>query len=325
MSKLYVQSSASVLGYSDALAGSDAGIGGSISGSLFCDGYSRLVGGLSLSASLQSGSGFQVSQSFDRGVNWSLLSACQTLAAGASPFSYEIVGDAVMVKLSNGSSANTIRTLWRALPIQAPDKVSWSSGSVVVSSGSTVVTNQVSASISGGSVAMLAGENHFGEVGGRTTVISACVTRPNDSASYVAGDMWANATTNGTLLRFPSCARKDNGSGIIAQVLCVNSASLATQPQINLWLFDNVVTSPSDNAPFALTDAEIEYTLGVTELSTWFAGGSTLNSLAQVRNVDIPFVCQSACNSLWGIPVVMNSCSPAAQQNLQFRLGILQD
>ncbi len=189
----------------------------------------------------------------------------------------------------------------------------------------TSVEGQVSASISGGSVAMLAGENHIGEVGGRTTVVSACVTRPNDSASYVTGDMWANATTNGTLLRFPNCARKDNGSGVIVQVLCANSASLATQPQINLWLFDNVVTSPSDNAPFALTDVDIERTLGITELSTWFAGGSTLNSLAQVRNVDIPFVCQSACNSLWGIPVVMNSCSPAAQQNLQFRLGILPD
>ncbi len=413
MSKLYVQSSASLLDYSGALAGSNAGIGGSTSGSLYCDGYTRLIGGLFLAASLQSGSGFQVHQSVDGGTTWDIISACNTLAAGASTFSYEIFGDAVKVKLSNGSSANTVRTLWRVLPIQSPDKVSWSSGSVTVSSGSVVVTggslallsgvndagivhvgtgtcsmgavtqsagsnlhtvletststigsvtqsagsnfhamletstsnigivlvgtgacaignivniqNQISASISGGSAALLAGENHIGEIGGKTVVVTACFPREVNTTQYAIGDMWASASTNGTLVRLPNCARKDGGSGVIDRLVLVDSASQATMPQLNLFIFDNVITSPSDNAPFPLTDAEAEKIVAVIPVTSWYAGGSTLNAVSIVTNLTVPFVCQSGCNSLWAVPVLQNTYTPLSAENLTARIGILDD
>lgn len=295
MSKLHVQSSASVLDYSGTLAGCNAGIGASISGSLYCNGYSRLVGGLYLAASLQSGSGFQVQQSFDSGTNWDSLSTCQALAAGTSSFSYEIYGDAVRVYVSNGSSANTVRTLWRVLPIQAPD------------------------------TSLKTGESHIGEVGGKTVVVSACLVRETNTTAYAIGDVWINASTNATLVRLPSCARKNNGSGVIMHAVLTDSASAATMPQFNLFLFDNVITAPSDNSPFALTDAEIETCVGIVEVTSWFAGGSTLNALAQARNLNMPFVCQSACNSLWAVPVLTNAYTPTSAENLELRLGVSQD
>ena len=330
MSKLYVQQSASVLDYSGALAGSNAGIGGSISGSLYCNGFSRLVGMLTLTASLQSGSGFQVLQSADSGTNWDLKSACQTLAAGTSPFSFEILGDAVKVLVSNGSSANTVRTLWRVIPIQSPDlparlSASISGGSVIATSGSIVVTNQISASVSGGSIASLAGENHIGEIGGRTTVVTACFPRDANTTQYAIGDMWASGSTNGTLVRLPGCARKNNGSGVIDRIVLIDSASQATMPQLYLYIFDNVITSPSDNAPFPLTDAEAETIIGVIPVTSWYPGGSALNAISVVSNLTIPFVCQSACNSLWAIPVLQNTYTPTSAENLTARIGILQD
>ncbi len=381
MSKLYVQSSASVLDYSGAIAGCNNGAGASISGSLYCNGYSRLVGGLYLAASLESASGFRVMQSFDGGTNWDLKSACITLAAGTSSFSYEIFGDAVKVNIANGSTANTFRTLWRVLPIQSPDKVSWSSGSVVVSSGSGVITagsvvitaaslssasvtvlspagsnlhailessgsdvgivhvgtgtcsmgsvtsieGQVSASLSGGSAALLASESHIGEVGGKTVIVTACFPRDANTTQYAIGDMWASGSTNGTLVRLPSCARKNNGSGVIDRIVLIDSASQATMPQLYLYIFDNVITSPSDNAPFPLTDAEAETIIGVIPVTSWYPGGSTLNAISVVSNLTIPFVCQSACNSLWLVPVLQNTYTPTSAENLTARIGILQD
>jgi hypothetical protein len=119
MSKLYAQHSASVWSATGTLSGSDAGIGGSISGS-FAFGspaYARLVGTIYLSASTQSGSGWQVWQSSDGGQNWDCKSACSVLAAGGSGLSYEVVGNAVMIKISNGSSANSYRTSWWLRPV----------------------------------------------------------------------------------------------------------------------------------------------------------------------------------------------------------------
>lgn len=117
MSKIFVQNMNEVLRYSGSLTGVAAGIGGSAAGSAFCKGNSRLVGTLYLSASLQSASGLQVWQSADGGSNWDVKSACITLAAGASTFEYDLRGDAVKVYISNGSSTNTVRTLWQVVPI----------------------------------------------------------------------------------------------------------------------------------------------------------------------------------------------------------------
>ena len=118
MAKVHLQENKEVLRASQALTGSDAGIGESVSGSYFSQGNSVLTGMLSISASLESGSGFQVLQSCDRGLNWDINSVKSSLAAGASPFTFDLTGDAVKIVLTNGSSANTIRTLWQVTPVR---------------------------------------------------------------------------------------------------------------------------------------------------------------------------------------------------------------
>lgn len=119
MSKIYVQSAVSVWSETGTLTGSDAGIGGSTAGSLAFNApaYARLVGSIYLSASTQAGSGIQIFQSADGGTNWDVRSACVAAAAGGSGFAYEVLGNAVKIKISNGSSPNTYRANFWLRPV----------------------------------------------------------------------------------------------------------------------------------------------------------------------------------------------------------------
>jgi hypothetical protein len=84
---------------------------GSMSGSLVSVGHSKLIGTLysSMSAAIGAGSGINVFQSSDYGQNWDLLSASYPIkAVTASPFSIDIVGNAVKIQVWTGASAASI-------------------------------------------------------------------------------------------------------------------------------------------------------------------------------------------------------------------------
>lgn len=359
MGKVFAQHTGSAWNFSGSIATSTS----ANSGVFNTQGYQRLIGAIYSSASLTSGCGLQIFQSIDSGTNWDIVDKFAPAATGASVYDIEVIGNRMLISASpGGTSLTAFRALFYLQPIGTGKTLKTSSSAI---GDITNILNRVSASISGGSVALLAGANdaglvhvgtgtcimgmvqlatggssfgsgslasaipageaHIGEIGGKTVAVSACVTRPADSASYIAGDMWADATTNASILRFPGCARIDGGAGVINSLIVANSASLTTQPQIYLWLFKSAITSPSDNAPFPMTNVEVEKCVGMIDFTSWYAGGSTLNSISYQRNLNIPFVCSTGCTSLWGVPVVMNSCSPTSGQNLQFRATIFQD
>ena len=116
MSKLYVQQTETVLSSSAILLAT-----GSISGSLTCEGYAKLVGIVysSMSAAAGAGSGVNVMQSLDYGANWDALSASNPIkAVTGSTFDIPIYGNAIKVQIWNGaSSASVFRTNWYLRPI----------------------------------------------------------------------------------------------------------------------------------------------------------------------------------------------------------------
>lgn len=76
---------------------------GASSGSLICDGYSKLVGFITTDASLVAACGLKLRQSVDGGTNWDYVSASDTVAEGGSAAcSVEIIGDAVRVDVVTG-------------------------------------------------------------------------------------------------------------------------------------------------------------------------------------------------------------------------------
>ena len=107
MAKIYAQQPEYVLlSTSTALVAT-----GSMSGSLVSLGHSKLLGTFysSMSAAVGAGSGINVLQSANYGATWDLLSASYPIkAVTASPFSVDIVGNAVKVQVWTGASAASI-------------------------------------------------------------------------------------------------------------------------------------------------------------------------------------------------------------------------
>jgi len=94
---------------------------GSMSGSAVSLGHSKLIGTFysSMSAAIGAGSGINIFQSADYGLNWDLLSASYPIkAVTSSPFSIDITGNAVKVQVWTGASAASIvRTAFYLRPV----------------------------------------------------------------------------------------------------------------------------------------------------------------------------------------------------------------
>jgi hypothetical protein len=98
---------------------------------------------------------------------------------------------------------------------------------------------------------------------GKNHTISAAYTRPNDATTYAAGDVIADSTSAPTILTFNRATLDRGGMGIIQSGVLVSSASVATKPDLELWLFDTAIVMDNDNAVYTPTDAEMLTLIGV--------------------------------------------------------------
>lgn len=114
MAKLYIQNAASVFSLTGSMAD-----GASTAGSILCDGYATLVGGFRSDVASETGSGFRIEQSFNRGANWDVISAsCVATASAASSFNVDVRGNALRVVVKNGATvASAIRSYFYVRPI----------------------------------------------------------------------------------------------------------------------------------------------------------------------------------------------------------------
>lgn len=174
-----------------------------------------------------------------------------------------------------------------------------------------------------------AGENHIGEVGGRTRVISATLTRPADTTAYASGDAVTNSTSSPAAITFDGCARIANGSGVIVGVTMVDSANQSTAGLFELWLFDTTYTPDNDNSPFTPTDAECATLVGIVPLNLAYVGDATAgaggNRVYIASNLNIPFQCTGGADDLYGALVARNAYTPVSAEAFTIRLRILQD
>lgn len=170
-----------------------------------------------------------------------------------------------------------------------------------------------------------AGENHLGEVGGKTAIVSASVTRPANTTQYAAGDAVTDSTSAPTRITFASIARVNNGSGVIVAATLIDSVNAGTKGQFELWLFDTSVTPDNDNSAFTPTDAECETLIGVIPFNVWYVGDSGSNAVAPVQGLSIPFKCTGGADDIFGLLVVRNAYTPASAEKFTVRLSVLQD
>lgn len=165
-------------------------------------------------------------------------------------------------------------------------------------------------------------------------IIRASQTRPNDTTAYTANDAVSNSTSSPVAITFSNMARYNGGGGIIKKALLHDQGNQATRGEFELWLFEGSAapTATNDNAAFSVLNVPLEKIVGVITFAVAnafvgaSAGGSSGNNIyhgtlgASERNLDIPYKCDDATTSLFGLMVVRNAYTPLANEVFRFSL-----
>lgn len=159
----------------------------------------------------------------------------------------------------------------------------------------------------------------------RPFVRTITFTRPSDTTQYSAGDGVSDATTTATAATFvlPSMAHVGMG-GIIKSVMLHKSDDDLTGADFDIYFFDTqpVATGWDDNAALAITDAEWKNCIGFVALTGSSDGRSvTTGNVYNKTNLDLPYECVAASNSLYVVVVARGTYTPASGEVFTIRVG----
>lgn len=134
-------------------------------------------------------------------------------------------------------------------------------------------------------------------VGGKSTIISATLTRPANTTAYAAGDEMTD--TGGAILTLTGIARAAGLGGTIDGIYCAVSSNAATKPIFDLYLYDTTSTPQTDNAAFAPSDAVQDTGIAVIPLASFSVGdatASTGNFQMDTGSICVPFLTSGSAN-----------------------------
>lgn len=157
---------------------------------------------------------------------------------------------------------------------------------------------------------------------GKTVGVSAIVTKaPTLSVGGAAatGDYVGASTTPES---FANAVRVSGSTGVLKSITITDKLTTAAV-DLELWLFSATFTAPTDNAAWAISDADQLNCLGVIELDSakWYA-----NSNGKVfTDHTLGLVIKPAATSLFFALVARGTTPAWATGDLQISLGILQD
>lgn len=153
------------------------------------------------------------------------------------------------------------------------------------------------------------------------TTVSTDVTRPANTTTYAINDALADTTPTSGGFTFTSAARKSGGSGIITDMMVSFEEDAATPLQGELHIFDTSVTAITDNAAYAISDAEGKTLVGIIPFALVDNGNQ---GVAHVQNLSIGFTCVGSAN-LRFLVKVKNGYVPTTNSSvITFRLKIVQ-
>lgn len=161
-----------------------------------------------------------------------------------------------------------------------------------------------------------AGENHLGEVGGKT--ISKSVTLSTDTAAYVSGDLIADTQ------QVDGFFRKADGTGIINSITIVDEEAQGVAMYV---LFHKTSTSMgSENSAPSISDANASAGIqGMVAIATtdWVTISGT--KVACIRNIGLPVIAASGTDDLY-VSVVNSTGTPDWDaDSLVMHIGALLD
>ncbi len=149
---------------------------------------------------------------------------------------------------------------------------------------------------------------------------TASLTRPANTTQYAVGDVITGTTA--AALPF----NLGTSQGRIRSAMLIDGAYQTTKPDIDLILFDSLITLAADNAAFAPTDAEMATAIGVISFFganmrggdlTAGAGG---NGIVPVDGLDI--LLSGEGSIIYGVLVARNTYTPVSAETFTVRLGV---
>lgn len=153
---------------------------------------------------------------------------------------------------------------------------------------------------------------------------STLFTRPADTTAYAAQDVVSNSTTAPTLLQFSGAARANGGSGIILSARHLKSGTTLASYRLHLYR-NNAVTPINDNAQFPLLFANRANRIGFIDFNHATGGTGSDCSHALSTYVGMPFICDAAVSSLFGILTTTTAYTPASGEQHFIELAIGQN
>jgi len=143
------------------------------------------------------------------------------------------------------------------------------------------------------------------------SVGSVQIQRPANTTAYAANDAWADTTPTSGGFSITGAAFASGGYGQLHELVLTSDADPATLLQGEIWIFNQSVTAVTDNAAFAITDAEARTLMGIVPfVMISSAGGSGANSVAYIPNIGMIYNC-SGSTSLRFLVKVKNAYTPA--------------
>lgn len=168
------------------------------------------------------------------------------------------------------------------------------------------------------------GENHLGEVGGRTVLIEATLIRPADTVAYTANDAIADSTSVPTAITFPNISRIGSGSGLILTFKLTKS-TITANTAFRLWLYSsNPVVIPADNTTFQINNANRSSRIGYVDFVSPIVGIDCVEYFGVPVFNQIAFKLTSG-SSLYGILQVLGAYTPGSGEQFYFQIGVIQD
>ena len=143
----------------------------------------------------------------------------------------------------------------------------------------------------------------------------------SNGAAYASGDVI------GGLQTITTAARIAGGSGTIVDLIVVDKTQ-AQRSAMDIVLFDRSVTVAADNSPFACSDADMLFCLGVFSIGAYNTAwpGTPLNSISTSVLLNKIFsLAASSGTSLFFAIVARGTPTYGSTSDLQFKFIIQQD
>lgn len=134
------------------------------------------------------------------------------------------------------------------------------------------------------------------------------------AAIYAAGDAIGGRFELAGAVKVPS------GAGEIKTVVVIDDDQELAE--IDFVLFDNAFTGVADNAPFDVSDADLEHCLGHVPFTQAHYSNFLDNSAGAHRNVGFVFSAAAGQTSVWGQGVVRSTPTYTATTDLTFKFVI---